>query len=333
MPRSRELALSQPDFFLPTEKIDGQARLRIRVDRKPVALPDYAGKLSLYQFWNHLRNTLSWAKQVSTIGYWMVSSGDTDNLNPKIMNSLLHDPKVWDYFLAFLRHGPDETRPGNFGDHSYATCASELADLLAQRKISLEITPHREYEYWGVFLNKGSIIVRGDAKSVKSLGEAGLIFIDGKIELVDSPALTGEGTVYATGNIAKLYDPSYMTVVAPQGIDQYKMERRHASGKIKAIPPFIFTTQPVTGTRIGYEDRNYRDEFAGSHVFPAERIAGWQPWETREKAFALCQEILEEEFRSRVKAVTAPKEITRIAEMLFEQPDPPRYNHNYPDDD
>lgn len=267
---------------LPPKENDGPPVLKIKVDHTPVVLPRYAKGLSLYDFWHHLENTFSAVGQIVESGEWTVEIG-AGELGLGIMDSLAHDPKFGDYLIALLRHGP-EGKGEDFDDFNYCKCASIVADWLGSKGTLLEITPDRKYSGWGIFLDRGTIIVRGDAKSVVGIGKAGLVYIDGEVDLVERPSLTGAGIVYATGRIGRLEkdDNHYNNffVVAPQGINQ-----------------------------------------RGDHffVFTGPSVAGWKPEETKEKTMALCRTSLEAELRKRLKSAKSPDELAKIAEDLFEQ--------------
>lgn len=326
--------------LIPSLEEGRQSVLKIRVDQTPVILPQYASHLNLYEFWNHLQNTFSAVSQIKECGDWTIQLGG-DNLDRKIMNHLVKDPKFGDYLIALLRHGPQNPDQGYFCDGSYCYCASMVSDWMRKRNTFLEIVPHRRYKGWGIFLKEGTIIVRGDVESVSGIDKAGLVYVDGQASLIDSPALMGAGIVYVKGKISKLYDPSYMTVIAPAGIDEYEMPRHHASGKLKPTPPFIFTGKVISGTKLGFEERtrsgtlfvsgNRKEKFFGCNVLPGKVLTGWSPEETRQKAEALVRQRLNTELERRLRSAKTLPKLAEIAEMFFEPPE--EDDDNFGDED
>lgn len=263
---------------------------RIEIDGRPLVKPPYARKLSGPQFVEYLINV---ADHRGFGGSWY--GGSVKDVDERLLGKIARDRKLVSHMKAIIREGKNQHYADQF--------CSILADRLARKGEILELEwnsrdgnkPKKPFPIIGTFLERGTIVFRGDVQEVSAL-KGGTLYVDGNVDEILQP---DNGIVYVKGNVGLLKQSDKAIIIVVGKVDKYVQTRRSGGGLDKEITPspFIFTTHKLnvkipdewSGRDVDMPKR-VTAELSPSYVVQEERLKDWLPEETKAKAIELCKE-------------------------------------------
>lgn len=307
--------------------------MKIEIDGSPIKRPQYAARLPQNQYLEYLENTES-QREHGWRGIW--SGGSVGGrVDGDLLDRFTNDRNFYKHLQSVIRNG---------SEHHSVEFASTLADHLAQSGDLLELVPKmdgkvftnnlvKEWEkrysgnldvatpQLGTFLEKGTLVFRGNVGEVSAV-RGGTIFIDGD---VNSITRCEEGIIYVTGNVNTITDSRKAIVVAAGEVKNYTQHRRSYGGLNKEVTPspFVFTSHDLTVEEPdAWQGRDVRipeaitTDISSSYVIAQDRLTGWLPEETRQKALELCNERIGsylDDLKKLASGITDAKMMARFA--------------------
>lgn len=286
---------------------------RIEIDGRPPQRPPYLKRsLSPNQYVEYLLNG---ADGRGFLGSWY--GGSVKEVDEGLLRKIARDRDLVSYVASVVREGSKE----NYADQF----ASILADRLAHKGEILELEwrskngdkAREAFPAIGTFLERGTIVFRGDVKEVTAL-KGGTLYIDGNVEKISQP---DNGIIYVRGDVGLLEKSDKAIIVVAGKVGRYVQTRKSWGGLNKEITPspFIFTAHKLD---VEIPDQwQGRDveipkkvtiELSPSHVVPEARLKNWLPEETKAKALDLCRERINA-YLEDLKKVAG--KITKVSDM------------------
>ncbi len=230
--------------------------------------------------------------------------------------------EVGDKYKGNLKWAQRILEKGPENDHSgYAYAAATVANVIDAIDEPLELVlGSKKPSSIGVFLEKGTIIVRGDlGKETGHSMRGGYLFVDGDVDQVKS--MMG-GVIYVSGDVGEIESFYHGVLIVAGGIKKCGIGGSLNSSIPVKPSPFVFTTSPFEyfgyGPKycigdIGNEPRQQ------SIVLPKDELREWNPMNFRKKSLELCKRVLNEDLNKKKRTVESVGTIKEVVEF---------YNHN-----